>query len=63
MSWNPALDPGCPDEIGVDAIETLIIPRARDQTYNSRNGQLLCPAVLVHHKSRCSLEKTLAQFR
>ncbi|AGT07304.1 pirin family protein [Paracoccus aminophilus] len=30
MSWNPALTPGCPDEIGVDAIETLIIPRARD---------------------------------
>ena len=30
MSWNPALAPGCPDEIGVDAIETLIIPRARD---------------------------------
>ncbi|MBU3029981.1 pirin family protein [Paracoccus marinaquae] len=30
MSWNPALAPGCPDEIGADAIETLIIPRARD---------------------------------
>jgi redox-sensitive bicupin YhaK (pirin superfamily) len=30
MSWNPAFVPGCPDEIGVDAIETLIIPRARD---------------------------------
>ncbi|MCR4268169.1 pirin family protein [Nitratireductor sp. ZSWI3] len=30
MSWNPALVPGCPDEIGVDAIETLIVPRARD---------------------------------
>ncbi|RLK50639.1 hypothetical protein DFR31_0545 [Alkalispirillum mobile] len=30
MSWNPALAPGCPDEIGVDAIETLIVPRARD---------------------------------
>lgn len=30
MSWNPALQPGCPDEIGTDAIETLIIPRARD---------------------------------
>ena len=30
MSWNPALEPGCPDDIGVDAIETLIIPRARD---------------------------------
>lgn len=30
MSWNPALDPGCPDAIGIDAIETLIIPRARD---------------------------------
>ena len=30
MSWNPALAPGYPDEIGADAIETLIIPRARD---------------------------------
>ncbi|WP_405402487.1 pirin family protein [Paracoccus sp. Ld10] len=30
MSWNPALTPGCPDQIGLDAIETLIIPRARD---------------------------------
>jgi len=30
MSWNPALQPGCPDALGIDAIETLIIPRARD---------------------------------
>ncbi|WP_022707053.1 pirin family protein [Paracoccus zeaxanthinifaciens] len=30
MSWNPALTPGCPDMVGPDAIETLIIPRARD---------------------------------
>ncbi len=30
MSWNPTLEPGCPDAVGVDAIETLIIPRARD---------------------------------
>jgi len=30
MSWNPSLAPGCPDEAGIDAIETLIIPRARD---------------------------------
>lgn len=30
MSWNPALTPGCPDAAGADAIETLIIPRARD---------------------------------
>ena len=30
MSWNPALSPGNPDEIGLDAIETMIIPRARD---------------------------------
>lgn len=30
MSWNPALTPGCPDAVGADAIETLIIPRARD---------------------------------
>ncbi len=30
MSWNPTLDPGCPADIAVDAIETLIVPRARD---------------------------------
>ncbi|KAA0019528.1 pirin family protein [Salinicola corii] len=30
MSWNPALEPGCPNDVGIDAIETLIIPRARD---------------------------------
>ena len=30
MSWNPALEPGCPDAAGADAIETLIVPRARD---------------------------------
>ena len=27
---NPAIEPGCPDEVGIDSIETLIIPRARD---------------------------------
>ena len=30
MSWNPALEPGCPAELGTDSIETLIVPRARD---------------------------------
>lgn len=30
MSWNPAFEPGCPDEVSLDAIETLIVPRARD---------------------------------
>ncbi|NLS18819.1 pirin family protein [Rhizobium sp. P40RR-XXII] len=30
MSWNPALAPACPEEIGLDAIDTLIIPRSRD---------------------------------
>lgn len=30
MSWNPAIEPGCPDDVGIDAIETLIIPRSRD---------------------------------
>lgn len=30
MSWNPALEPGCPDKVALDSIETLIIPRARD---------------------------------
>ncbi len=30
MSWNPAIDPGCPNEVGLGAIETLIVPRSRD---------------------------------
>lgn len=30
MSWNPSLAPACPEEIGLDAIDTLIIPRSRD---------------------------------
>ncbi|MAJ64688.1 MAG: hypothetical protein CBB62_10700 [Micavibrio sp. TMED2] len=30
MSWTPYLDPQCPDVGDVDAIETVIVPRARD---------------------------------
>jgi len=30
MSWNPSLDPVCPDAVAVEAIETLIVTRARD---------------------------------
>lgn len=30
MSWNPTQTPDCFDEASLDAIETLIIPRARD---------------------------------
>ena len=30
MSWNPSLDPVCPDAVAFEAIETLIVPRARD---------------------------------
>jgi len=30
MSWNPTLEPACPDAADIDAIETLIVPRARD---------------------------------
>ncbi len=30
MSWNPATNPRCPDDIDSGAIETLIIPRSRD---------------------------------
>ena len=30
MSWNPTLEPHCPDASTMDAIETIIIPRARD---------------------------------
>jgi len=30
VSWNPTLDPDCPTGDAVDAIDTLIVPRARD---------------------------------
>jgi redox-sensitive bicupin YhaK (pirin superfamily) len=30
MSWNPSIEPHYPDTGSIDAIETLIIPRARD---------------------------------
>lgn len=30
MSWNPTLHPDCPDVDAMDAIETIIVPRARD---------------------------------
>jgi redox-sensitive bicupin YhaK (pirin superfamily) len=30
MSWNPALDPTIPTGAAIDAIETVIVPRARD---------------------------------
>ncbi|WP_419913766.1 pirin family protein [Hoeflea sp.] len=30
MSWNPAIEPQCPEAGSVDSIETLIVPRARD---------------------------------
>lgn len=30
MSWNPAFDPVCPDEVESSSIETVIIPRSRD---------------------------------
>jgi redox-sensitive bicupin YhaK (pirin superfamily) len=30
MSWNPSLEPGCPDDVRAESIETIIVPRARD---------------------------------
>ena len=30
MTWNPLLEPGYPDAVASDAIETLIVPRAVD---------------------------------
>ncbi|WP_368188517.1 pirin-like C-terminal cupin domain-containing protein [Aestuariibius sp. HNIBRBA575] len=30
MSWNPTLDPHCPEIGNLNAIETIIIPRSRD---------------------------------
>ncbi len=28
MSWNPAFEPGCPDEVGIR--RTLVIPRSHN---------------------------------
>lgn len=30
MSWNPGMTPANPDDVGMDSIETVIVPRARD---------------------------------
>ena len=30
MSWNPTHAPECESDAGLDALETLIVPRARD---------------------------------
>ncbi|MBE0454029.1 pirin family protein [Roseovarius autotrophicus] len=30
MSWNPCMEPDCPEGADMDAIETVIVPRARD---------------------------------
>ena len=30
MSWRPALEPVCPDDVSTESIETLIVPRVRD---------------------------------
>lgn len=30
MSWNPAIEPNCPETGNLDSIETQIVPRARD---------------------------------
>lgn len=30
MSWNPAIEPQCPEAGSVDSIETMMVPRARD---------------------------------
>lgn len=30
MSWNPAIEPQCPEAGNVESIETLVVPRARD---------------------------------
>lgn len=30
MSWNPSLEPQCPDAGTLDSIETMIVPRSRD---------------------------------
>ena len=30
MSWNPAIEPSCPDCTNLESIETVIVPRSRD---------------------------------
>ncbi|RFB85092.1 hypothetical protein B5K08_26575 [Rhizobium leguminosarum bv. trifolii] len=65
MSWNPAIEPGCPDQVGVDAIETLIVPRARDlggfevRRFVSYQGAG-CSHLAVHETIRFSLRSRLS---
>ena len=40
MSWNPTIEPHCPDASTMDAIETIIVPRARDIDVFERFGSL-----------------------
>jgi redox-sensitive bicupin YhaK (pirin superfamily) len=56
MSWNPALDPDIPVGDAVDAIETVIIPRARDlggfevrRALPSTQRQMVGPFIFFDH--------------
>lgn len=56
MSWNPALDPECPTGDAVDAIDTTIIPRARDfelrRALPARHQQGSCMACAPQDRHR-----------
>ena len=56
MSWNPLLEPGYPDAVAIDAIETLIVPRAVDlggfvvrRALPSAQRQMVGPFIFFDH--------------
>ena len=56
MSWNPLLEPGAPDAVAMDAIETLIVPRSVDlggfevrRTLPAPQRQMIGPFIFFDH--------------
>lgn len=56
MSWNPTLEPNCPEAGKLDDIETLIVPRARDlggfevrRALPAPKRQMVGPFIFLQH--------------
>lgn len=42
MSWNPAIEPGCPENKSQDALEIRVIPCSRDLVASMRGVHYRC---------------------
>ncbi|CUX57939.1 exported hypothetical protein [Agrobacterium fabrum str. J-07] len=62
LSWNPAIAPACPEEIGLDAIDTLIIPRSRDLGGSKFGAPCLRRSARWWDRSSSSIRSGLRNF-